>query len=466
MNQKAKNSPRVLLAEDDASLGPVMLAVLQDGGMTVDFATDGAKALELYEAAVEEGQPPDLVISDINMPKIDGLELIVRLKEKDKELPVIFVTAYSSVDSAIEALRKGAYDYLTKPFRNDRLLKVARNAYKQRNLEAENRVLKKTIQKTLGVKSIVSRSPSMDSVFRVIEKAAPSSASILIRGETGTGKELVARALHHASDRSQQPFVSINCGALPEGLLESELFGHEKGAFSGAVKNSTGLFRAADKGTLFLDELGEMPPSLQVKLLRVLESREVRPIGGTKPIPIDVRVLGATHKDLLEEIEEGRFREDLYYRLAVIEVEIPPLRKRPDDVILLAKHFLKEMTEARGEEALKLSDSIIEQLSNYDWPGNVRELRNAMEHAATMGDSELKVEDLPPRIRKGLKKKGAIETPADSHIGSFIPLSELEKTHVLALLNFFAGDRRRTAEVLGIDLSTLYRKIKRWEKEN
>lgn len=465
MNQKVKNSPRVLLAEDDAALGPVMKAVLQDGGMTVDFAQDGAKALELYEAALESGNPPDLVISDINMPKIDGLKLISRLKAHDKELPVIFVTAYSSVDSAIEALRKGAYDYLTKPFRNDRLLQVARNAYKQRNLEQENQVLKKTIQKTLGVKNIVSRSPSMDRVFRVIEKAAPSSASILIRGETGTGKELVARALHHASERSQHPFVSINCGALPEGLLESELFGHEKGAFSGAVKNSTGLFRAADKGTLFLDELGEMPASLQVKLLRVLESREVRPIGSTKPIPIDVRVLAATHKDLLEEIEEGRFREDLYYRLAVIEVEVPPLRKRPDDLILLAKHFLNELTAGSGTEARSMSQEMLDQLTKYDWPGNVRELRNAMEHAATLGEQELKLEDLPPRIRKGAKAKSALDSQADSHIGSFIPLSELEKTHVLALLNFFAGDRRRTAEVLGIDLSTLYRKIKRWEKD-
>ncbi|MDF1666883.1 MAG: sigma-54 dependent transcriptional regulator [Planctomycetota bacterium] len=465
MNQQVKNSPRVLLAEDDAALGPVMLAVLEDGGMTVDFAKDGAMALELYEAALEAGNPPDLVISDINMPKIDGLTLISRLKDHDKELPVIFVTAYSSVDSAIEALRKGAYDYLTKPFRNDRLLQVARNAYKQRNLEQENQVLKKTIQRTLGVKNIVSRSPSMDRVFRVIEKAAPSSASILIRGETGTGKELVARALHHASERSQHPFVSINCGALPEGLLESELFGHEKGAFSGAVKNSTGLFRAADKGTLFLDELGEMPASLQVKLLRVLESREVRPIGSTKPIPIDVRVLGATHKDLLEEIEEGRFREDLYYRLAVIEVEVPPLRKRPDDLILLAKHFLKELNEMNGREGCTLSQEMTDLLTSYDWPGNVRELRNAMEHAATLGEQELKVEDLPPRIRKGAKMKNTLNPQADSHIGSFIPLSELEKTHVLALLNFFAGDRRRTAEVLGIDLSTLYRKIKRWEKD-
>jgi DNA-binding NtrC family response regulator len=460
-----KQRPRVLLAEDDSALGPVMNELLLDADMDVHFARDGEEALALFQRAWAGNEPFDLVVSDINMPKLDGLELIDRLKELDPDLAVIFVTAYSSVDSAVAALRKGAYDYLTKPFRNDRLLQVVGNAYKQRRLQRENHTLRRTIQRTLGFKNIIGHSPNMSKVFRVIEKAAPSSASILIRGETGTGKELVARALHQASERSDGPFISINCGALPEGLLESELFGHEKGAFSGAVKSSKGLFRAADKGTLFLDELGEMPASLQVKLLRVLESHEVRPVGSVDTISIDVRVVAATHRDLLAEIDSGQFREDLYYRLAVIEVEVPPLRRRPDDLMPLAQHFLSELARERGESKKTLTDEAAAVLRGYSWPGNVRELRNAMEHAATLGDDQLTADDLPPRIRHKKKSTSPDQGSASQHIGSFIPLSELERTHVLALLEHFAGDRRRTADALGIDLSTLYRKLKRWKRD-
>jgi DNA-binding NtrC family response regulator len=456
--------PRVLLAEDDPALGPVMNALLMDADMDVELAKDGEEAFEFFQRAITDHEPHDLVLSDINMPKLSGLELIDKIKEVDKDIPVIFVTAYSSVNSAVEALRKGAYDYLTKPFRNDRLLQVIRNASKQRKLEKEVVVLKKAVENRFGVKSMLSNSPNMANVLRVIEKAAPSSASILIRGETGTGKELVARALHQASERSNGPFVSINCGALPEGLLESELFGHEKGAFSGAVTRSSGLFRAADGGTLFLDELGEMPAALQVKLLRVLESREVRPVGATKNIPIDVRVLAATHKDLLDEIEEGNFREDLYYRLAVIEVEVPPLRQRPDDLLLLTKHFLAELAKESEMTPKTLDTEALDLLCNYPWPGNVRELKNAMEHAATLGDQVLGITDLPPRLRRERVVKEE-RSDVNSHVGSFVPLAELERIHVQSLLAHFGGDRRRTADTLGIDLSTLYRKLKRWEKD-
>ncbi len=459
------SDPRVLLAEDDEAVRKAVQGVFTDAGFVVEAAQDGQDALERYQAAVAAGRNVDAVVADINMPRMDGLELLDRLKDLDPEVLVVFVTAYSSVDSAVSALRKGAYDYLTKPFRNDHLVQVVKNAVKQRALFAENRTLRREIERHYGFQEVVGRSPAMAAVFRLIERAAPSTATILIRGETGTGKELVARAAHHASDRSGKPFVSINCAALPEGLLESELFGHVKGAFSGAVADSPGLFRAAQGGTLFLDELGEMPLAIQAKLLRVLEAREVRPVGGTQSLPVDVRIVSATNKDLLAEIEAGRFREDLYYRCAVVEVEVPPLRARPDDIPLLARHFLARCAREREQPERKLAPEALAALLAYPWPGNVRELANAIEHAAVVAGDSILPADLPARVREYAAAPHEAGTAAPPLPGDeTLTLAELERRHVLALLAREGGDRRRAAELLGIDLSTLYRKIKRWEE--
>ena len=451
--------PRLLFAEDDAALRGIVSGLLGDAGFTVLACEDGAEALERFAAALEAGDPPDALLADINMPRLDGLELIERVRALDPELPVVFVTAYSSVDSAVAALRKGAFDYLTKPFRNDQLVRTLQNAVRQRRLSAENLELRQAVRHTYGAEAMVGRSPGLAGVFRLIEKVAPTSASVLIHGETGTGKELVARALHFGSARASRPFLSVNCAALPEGLLESELFGHEQGAFTGAVKRSQGLFRAADGGTLFLDEIGEMVPAVQAKLLRVLEAREVRPVGGTQAIPVDVRILAATHQDLFSASQEGRFREDLFYRLAVIELEVPPLRERPGDAPLLARHFLARLAAERGEPERKLSPAFVERLQSYAWPGNVRELQNAIERALTVGGETLEVKDLGRRLAQAPARALAA--------GEELPdaLAELERLHVQRVLTRVGGDRKQAAALLEIDVSTLYRKLKRWEGE-
>jgi len=455
---------RVLVAEDDAALRGIMEGLLVDAGLEVVTAEDGEAALEAFAAAHGgAGAPFDAVLADINMPRRDGLALIDALRALDPTLPVVFVTAYSSVDSAVTALRKGAHDYITKPFRNDQLVRAVGNAVEQRRLRAENRTLRQAVERTYGVSGVVGRSPGLQAVFRVVERAGPTSASILIRGETGTGKELVARAIHLASPRADGPFLTVNCAALPVDLLESELFGHEKGAFTGAVARSLGLFRAAQGGTLFLDEVGEMSAALQAKLLRALEAREVRPVGATATIPVDVRIVGATHRDLLAGVEADTFREDLYYRLAVIELEVPPLRARTEDVAPLVRHFLERIARERGEATRAVSPACLERLERYPWPGNVRELLNAMEHAAALGGETLEVADLPTRVRR--HTEGATPAPSAAALpaGGAVPtLAELERTHVLAVLEQAAGDRRRASELLGIDQSTLYRKLKRW----
>jgi two-component system response regulator HydG len=464
---------RVLVAEDDAALARIVEALLTGAGLTVEVAPDGEAALACYEAALARREPPDVVLSDLAMPRLDGLGLLDRLRALEPDLPVVLITAFASVDSAVAALRKGAFDYVTKPFRNDQLIAVVKNAARQRQLAQENRALRREVDRTLGFEGLVGRSPGMTEVLRRVERAAPTEAAVLIRGETGTGKELVARALHHASRRAAGPFVSLNCAALPEGLLESELFGHVKGAFTGAIAASTGLFRAAHRGTLLLDEVGEMSPALQAKLLRVLETREVRPVGSSEVVAIDVRIVAATHRDLLEAAKRGAFREDLFYRLAVIEVELPPLRARTDDVVLLARHFLRELARARGEPERGLSPAALDVLLRHAWPGNVRELRSALEHAVTMaeGAETLEPVDLPARVLRAVHGEGPPPTAAPPAVaaaptavaGPVETLSDLERRHTLGVLARVGGDRRRAADLLGIDLSTLYRKLKRWE---
>jgi DNA-binding NtrC family response regulator len=459
--------PRVLVAEDDAALARIVEALLAPAGFAVEVAPDGEAAVARYEAAAARDEPPEVVLADLSMPRLDGLGLLDRLRALDPELPVVLITAFATVDSAVAALRRGAHDYVTKPFRNDQLVAVLRNAARQRRLARENGALRREVERTVGVQGLVGQSPGLAEVLRKVERAAPTDAAVLIRGETGTGKELVARALHRASRRAAGPFVALNCAALPEGLLESELFGHAKGAFTGAASASSGLFRAAHRGTLLLDEVGEMSPALQAKLLRVLEAREVRPVGSTEVVAVDVRIVAATHRDLLAD--RAAFREDLFYRLAVIELELPPLRARAGDVPLLARHLLRELARVRGEPERGLSPRLLDALVRYPWPGNVRELKAALEHAVTMGEEVLEPEDLPDRLRRAwAPPPGAAAAPPVTSPPTAPPtqrvetLAELERRHALAVLALEGGDRRRAAEALGIDLSTLYRKLKRW----
>ena len=461
--------PRVLLAEDDPTLRRILSSLLSDAGLEVHAAPDGLAALEAFTAAREAPETSfDAVLSDISMPGLDGLELIEKLHVLDPSLPLVFLTAYSSVDSAIQALRKGAYDYLTKPFQNEQLVRTVSNACASRVLLRENAQLRREVRAAFAPRELIRTRPGLAALQAVVEKAAPTQASILIRGETGSGKEVVARALHQSSTRADGPFLAINCAALPEALLESELFGHEAGAFTGAVKRSTGLLRSASGGTLFLDEIGELSPAVQAKLLRVLETREVRPVGSAQTLPVDVRLLSATHRDLLAEVEAGRFREDLFYRLAVIELEVPPLRAHPGDVLSLSQHFLERFARERAEPLRVLSPACRCHLLGYAWPGNVRELLNALEHAVTLGGETLELSDLPLRIQRA-SPRSQPEPP--SHLGAapiqtpIQTLAELERLQIERVLAETAGDRKRAADLLGVNLSTLYRKLKRWEEE-
>ena len=462
--------PRVLIAEDDPTLRRILSSLLRDAGLEVEAAEDGQLALEAFSAA-RDAQPFDAVLSDISMPGLDGLELIEKLHVLDPALPVVFLTAYSSVDSAIQALRKGAYDYLTKPFQNEQLVRAVCNACASRALRRENAQLRREVRDAFAPRELVRSRPGLAALQAVVEKAAPTQASILIRGETGSGKEVVARALHQSSTRAEGPFLAINCAALPEALLESELFGHEAGAFTGAVKASVGLLRSAAGGTLFLDEIGELSPAVQAKLLRVLETREVRPVGSATSVAVDVRLLSATHRDLLAEVEAGRFREDLFYRLAVIELEVPPLRAHPGDVLSLSQRFLERFARERQEPLRALSPACRAHLLSYAWPGNVRELQNALEHAVTLGGQTLELGDLPLRIQRAEASappsagaEGGLAAAPHAPRG-IETLADLERRHIERVLAEAAGDRKRAARLLGVNLSTLYRKLKRWEEE-
>ncbi|RMG02228.1 MAG: sigma-54-dependent Fis family transcriptional regulator, partial [Acidobacteria bacterium] len=351
----------------------------------------GESAIEIF--SVED---IDLIVTDIRMQGMDGLELLDNLKSIDENALVIIITAYSSVDSAIAALRKGAYDYITKPFVNEELLKTIRNALRQRELFRENRYLRRELNKRYSFSEIIGTSESLQSVFRLVEKIAATNSTVLIQGESGTGKELIARAIHHNSLRADKPFIAVNCGALPETLLESELFGYVRGAFTDAKSDRKGLFRSAEGGTIFLDEVSEMPPSLQVKLLRALQEHEVTPVGSNIPIKFDARIIAATNKNLEDEVKSGRFREDLFYRLSVIEINLPPLRERKEDIPLLVRHFIKKISKQQGVPEKKIPRDVMLALTAYNWPGNVRELENAIERAFILSQSEqIELECLP-----------------------------------------------------------------------
>jgi DNA-binding NtrC family response regulator len=450
------NQSNILIVEDEELMRAILRELLEAEGYRVLTADSAETALEIFST-----EDVALTLTDIKMRGMDGLELLDRIKTIDDDALVIIMTAYSSVDSAIAALRKGAYDYVTKPFVNEDLLQTVKNAVRQRQLFRENRVLRRELDRQYSFAEIIGTSESLQTVFRLIEKVSATNVSILISGESGTGKELVARAIHHHSPRANQPFIAVNCGALPETLLESELFGHTKGAFTDAKADKKGLFRSAEGGTLFLDEIGEIPLALQVKLLRALQEHEVTPVGASVPVKFDARIIAATNRNLETEVAEGRFRDDLFYRLNVIEIYLPPLRERREDIPLLAKHFAQKVARQHNAPEKTISREAMAALAAYNWQGNIRELQNAVERAFILSSEDtIETENLPPKI---VAASGSSFETRDSE--GFRPtLEEVERRYIMEILKSVDDDKTEAANILGIDLSTLYRKLKRYEE--
>src|ERR1051325_8406994 len=429
---------KILVVDDEQSMTQFLGIVPRKEGFQVTTVNSGRDALDKIR-----NEPFDVVISDIKMPGMDGIQLLQGIKKHDPTLPVVLMTAYASQQSAIDAVNLGAFQYLLKNAKNDEIRLAVRNALEMRRVRSENQFLKRELKKGHEEKTIIGSSEEMVRVFKMVDKVADSEATILIQGDSGTGKELIAREIHYRSRRSVGPFVSINCGAIPRDLLESNLFGHVKGSFTGAVKDTPGLFVVAEGGTFFLDEVGEMPLATQVKLLRALQEREIIPVGGP----------AATNVDLEREVAEGRFRADLFFRLNVIPLRMPALRQRRDDIPVLVDHFIKR--HAKGGTQKTVSKEAMELLIKYDWPGNVRELENVMERAMILDEGGvITAEDLPDKIRFGHSQKGSLVIDSPN-----LTLEELEKEYILKVLNFTRWQKKRSSELLGINASTLYRKL-------
>ncbi len=448
---------RILIVDDEESMCQYLAILLRKEGYEVLTVNSGVQALQVIGE-----QKIDLVMTDIQMPKMDGIQLLKGIKALDPTTTVIIMTAYASEQSAIDAVNLGAFSYLQKHCKNDEIRMVVRNALALRQARTENKELKKKLIRSKKSKKIIGQSPRMRSVFKMVEKIAASKATVLVNGESGTGKELIAQSIHQHSERSEGPFVAINCGAIPETLLESQLFGHVKGSFTGADRDHDGFCRQANGGTIFLDEIGETPHAIQVKLLRMLQEREIYPVGSSKPEKVDVRVVAATNRDLEQEVANGNFRIDLFYRLNVIPLNLPALRERNDDIPLLVDHFLRQLcpNEYQGNLGSMINDTALQALHGYDWPGNVRELENVIERASIIRDAQvITVLDLPLDLQKGTNTELAA---GQMSVGGHITLDDLEKTHILAVLESTGGARKQTSEILGINASTLYRKLKKY----
>jgi DNA-binding NtrC family response regulator len=447
--------PSLLIVDDESAILDSLRILFRHEGFDVTVAQGGRAALEALERAV-----PQLVLTDVRMPTVSGIDVLAAARARDPDLPVILMTAQAELKSAIDAVNQGAFHYIQKPFDNDELIAICRRALEHRQLKAENRVLKQEIQQRDRSQTVrpIGVSPAFQEVLRLSGTVAPTDSIVLIQGESGTGKEVIARYIHGRSARAQGPFLSLNCGALPEGILESELFGHVKGSFTGAVRDHEGLFAAAGGGSFFLDEIGEMAPATQVKLLRVIQEREAIPVGGTQPAPVDVRLIAATNRDLEAEMQQGRFRSDLYYRLNVIAIHLPPLRERREDIPLLADAFLRRMSAGRGGAPKTIGAATMEVIMAYDWPGNVRELENALERAVTLTKgSEIDPAALPGRVTERPATSLVAERPVPNPT-----LDVVERAYIQWVLESEGGNKSRAAEVLGIDPSTLYRKLARY----
>jgi two-component system response regulator HydG len=449
-----KNRKTILIVDDDDAHRTMLRTLVGGWGYDIVEANDGSTAIE----KVQE-RPFDLILMDIRMLKVSGLQALERIKAFNPAIPVTIMTAYSSVETAVEALKKGAYDYLTKPLDFDKLRLTIERAMEHIRLKEENRLLRESLGKHFDMQNIIGRSPAMISLLETVAHVAPSEATVMITGESGTGKELIAGVIHYNSPRKDGPFVKINCAAITETLLESELFGHEKGSFTGADRRKEGRFYQANQGSIFLDEVSEMPLTMQVKLLRVLQERELTRVGGEKVIPVDVRVIAATNKDLVDLKKRGLFREDLYYRLNVVSLEIPPLTKRRDDIPLLARHFLEIFAEKNKKEIKGFTPKAMDQLIRYDWPGNVRELMNAVERAVVLARTDY-LDDQDFSILNPLSQQ---PVPALSDFDNIdIPLEEVEKVAILRMLESVAGNKSEAARRLGITRKTLHKKLKKY----
>jgi DNA-binding NtrC family response regulator len=443
----------LLVVDDDPVARDLLVEVLAREGYLVQAAAGGEECLRLAEAV-----PFDLALLDLRMPDLDGVQTMQRLRAMQPGVPVIILTAFATVETAIEAIQAGAYDYLSKPFRMDEIALVVRRTLDARRLERDNQRYRLELQERYAVSRLVGQAPAMVAIYKTIARMAALDTTVLVLGETGTGKELVARALHYAGARADHPFVVVDCTALPEALVESELFGHERGAFTGAVAARRGLFETAAGGTCFLDEVGELSPPLQAKLLRVLQERVVRRVGGNEPVPVDVRVIAATNQDLRKRAEQGTFRDDLYYRLNVVTITVPPLRERLSDLPLLAQHFLATCARATGKLIGGFSPAAMARLEAHRWPGNVRELEHAVERAVAMASSTVILpEDLPAEV-------GA-DPPATTAPPPGMTLEALKQWYVNRVLQETGGNKARAADLLGIDRKTLYRILDRQQDD-
>jgi two-component system response regulator AtoC len=451
---------KILVIDDEANMCHMLAAVLKKAGYEVETASDGQAGLTQAEQFVY-----DYILCDVKMPVMGGMDFLKAAGDRIGQSTIIMMSAYGSIDIAIEAMKLGAYDYISKPFKPDEVLLTLKKAEERESLKKENRQLKariREIEKDYRFGNLVARSPTMAAVFQLAQKAARYSTTVLILGESGTGKELVARGIHYEGDRTQMPLIPVNCGGIPENLLESELFGYKRGAFTGAERNKKGLFQAADGGSIFLDEIGELPLSLQVKLLRVLQENEVRPVGDSRPFQVNVRVIAATAKNLEEEVKRGSFREDLFYRLNVLTIALPPLRQRPEDIPHLCAHFIERFNAKMGKRIRGISPAAMRVLLGYSWPGNVRELENVIERGILLTeDAFLTSEDLPP----GMGANGRDVSQRNAFGGFSLKAAQrvMEKTLILQALQETGGNRTHAARLLEISHPSLLSKIKTYE---
>ncbi len=445
----------ILVVDDDPGHLTTLKTIIKSWGYEVSVADDGTKAV----GNIKE-RPFDLILMDVRMAEMSGIEALKRIKEYNPAIPILIMTAYSSVDSAIEALKAGAYDYLTKPLDFEVLKLTIERALEHIGLKAENKNLKEKLRSDFDLQNIIGKSHAMKELIDMLAMIAPSEATVLITGGSGTGKELVAKSIHYNSNRKEHPLVVVNCAALTETLLESELFGHEKGAFTGADKRREGRFMQANRGTIFLDEIGETSPTMQAKLLRVIQEREIQRVGGEETLSVDVRILAATNRNLEDDVKNGKFREDLYYRLNVVRLNVPPLCKRQDDIPLLSQHFLKKYAQKNRKQVKGFSPLAMDMLLNYAWPGNVRELENTIERAVIFSPGDIITEkEMPSNITEPYSEnRDWIVQPQP--VAANRPLEEIEKEAILATLEATGGNKSETARRLGINRKTLHKKLK------
>jgi two-component system, NtrC family, response regulator PilR len=449
---------KILVVDDEQSMREFLEIMLKKEDYKVSLASNGEEVLKLLERDIF-----DLVLLDVRMPKMDGIAVLKKIKTVAAETIVIMITAYASHDTAVKAMKEGAYDYITKPFKIDEIKLIIKNALEKKNLQKENSLLKQVVRDRYHFDNIIGQSPRMLALYDLLEKVSPTKTNILVTGESGTGKELVAKAIHYNSPRKDCPFVTLNCGAIPEPLIESELFGHMKGAFTDAIATKKGLFEVADEGTLFLDEISELPLLMQVKLLRVLQDREFKRVGGTEDLHVDVRIIAATNKDLEEAVREKRFREDLFYRLNVIQIKLPPLRERTDDIPRLAIHFLKKFSAELNKPISTVSPEALRLLQDYAYPGNVRELQNIIERAVALETSqELSPQNLRSYLDDHLQnKKGGLDLDIPSEgLEKFV--EEIERTLLVKALDRTHGIKKKAAELLGINFRSMRYRLEKY----